>query len=987
MERSILRTISAGAALWLLLGLCSCHQEEPFRDGGPEAAASMGVSVYVDDIEDPAVTKSVLTGDDIETRITDVTIAAYDNASGALSGEPRYFSADLDAMRMELEFGDAFTVYAVANMGDMRSAFPATYSAAAMEEITYRIPGYTTPGTGVNARGIPMAGSVVYTESDPSPVTIPLKRLMAKVTASLSVGWTGTITSAKIYNLNAVLRPFGVSAASSASDLLDEQELSIIEPGGVASGEFVFYVPENRQGTVDAITASADKSADNSLADAKKDISSYLEAVVTGDSSKEAEGDISYRSYLGGNSTSDFNIVRNCRYAWTVTYLPGNMQLDDWKHENNLSWKRYSYGLFSCPGVIYYQDEKTASINMTRRSYENGTLAGSASVSSVPSYIGIDWQWTPDDGSVLSVTPPAAGSGILYFTGAHPGTAHIRVDVDDPYETKSYEKDVHVLDFSRDIFVRVSGSGGHDGDYYSGNTVDGIPYGTTATVSIGSTKRTAAGASSTQCPLTCGFETNTSVSMDYPLGTELFNYRTANASDVGKPATADITFNKLGMQSMYVYSAYKDYEDVSISVGALVYFTVTEKEDLVIRTDRSNPTVLQQVTISAVSKRHNAARTETAVNLGSSDYTFSYTCSDPGMNPTFTTSGNNKVLSVQKAGTVTLNLSRNDGTQWAAAPVTVTFIDDISYRLGVRPTSVAIQKGETISKTGGDFAPVREKWVNNVYDSYEAFTGTWSWSVKTGYTSYVSISGNTLTAKEIGTGYVTISTYSSTVAYGYRSVDLEVIVMPDDHYAITITAPLSYVSAGDVLPLTAVLTNNDIPWTIGADDLYWVSSDPSIASVAKNGAAGANVTGVSNGSCTISVYYKGTSETDAKAYNTFAVTVAPDDYRLAITPNTAVTMAVNGTITYSVSLTNHNVGIAINAGELSWSSGNTSVVTVPSAGTTATSATVRAVGAGTTTVTVRYRTDKASATTANITVATSGGGIDGGWDDGGDINL
>ena len=980
MERTIFRTIFAGAALSLLLGLSSCHQEEAFQSEEAKTGASKVVSVFVDDIEDVVDTKSVLSGDDIETRITDVTIAAYDNASGAMSGAPKYFSSGLDAMEMELDFGDQFTVYAVANMGDMRSAFPASYSASAMSAITYRIPGYTTPTTGINTRGIPMAGSVVYNDGDASPVSIPLKRLMAKVSTTLSVGWTGAITSAKIYILNAVLKPFGVSAATSTADLLEEQELSIIAPGGVTSGEFVFYVPENRQGTIDAIINPVDKSADNSLVDAKKNISSYLEAVVTGDSSKEADGTISYRSYLGGNNHSDFNIIRNCRYAWTVTYLPGNMQNNDWKHENDMSWKRYSYTGLSCPNYIYYQESSQATLNVNRTSYTNGSITGSGYVSSLPSYIRLDWQWTPSDGSVLDVTTPVSGSNVLSFTGAHPGSAHIRVDVDDPYASPYYEKDVQVLDFSRDIFVRIQGT-----DYYSGDI--SIPYGTTTAVSIGSTKRPISGSSSTQCPLPCGFETNTLVGLEYPNGTNIFDYRTSRSSDVGKLASANITFNQLGTRMMYARSWFEDYNSEAHTLSMFLWVTVTEKPDLIIRPSVSQATVLQDITIRAVAKQHNTAGTETTVNLNSSDYTFSYTCSDPGMNPQFAASGNNKVLTVQKAGTVTINLSKNDDTAWAAEPVTVTFIDDISYRLGVRPTSVTIQKGETMSKTGGDFAPVREKWVNNVYDSYEAFTGTWSWAVKTGYSNYVSISGSTLTAKEIGTGYVNITTSSSTVAYGHRTAELEVVVMPDDHFEISVTAPISYVSVGDVLPLTAVLTNNGIPWTIEADDLYWVSSSTSIASIAKNGAAGANVTGVSNGSCTITVYYKGMSEEDAKAYNTFSVTVAPDDYRLTITPNTSSTLAVNDTKTFSVSLTNHNISIPINSGDLTWVSNNTSVVTVPSSGTTATSATVKAIGAGTTTVTVKYKTNKASATSANITVATSGGGVDDGWDDGGNINL
>ena len=240
-------------ALWVLFAASalSCHEEEA---GNIKLLSGARFSVCVDEPEDK--TKTLLTADDIETRITDITLAVYNNATGAMACEPVYATSDFSNIRCLLEMGADFTAYALANMGDMRSSFPADGSASALAAITYRIPGYTVSGTGINDRGIPMAGA-------DGPVTIPLRRLLAKLNADLSCEWPGKITSVTIFNLNAVLHPFGTSAAAAPSDLLPEQEICVVDPAGVQSGDFLFYIPENLQGSIGTLATSKDKSHDN----------------------------------------------------------------------------------------------------------------------------------------------------------------------------------------------------------------------------------------------------------------------------------------------------------------------------------------------------------------------------------------------------------------------------------------------------------------------------------------------------------------------------------------------------------------------------------------------------------------------------------------------------------------------------------------------------------------------------------------------------
>ena len=268
-------------------------------------------------------TRSLLTAPDIETKQTSVTLAAY--AGGALADCQHYTTA-LDAMVLELDPGQTYTLYALVNMGDMTASIPRSESD--LESLTYRIPSYTEGAESLAARGLPMAGTLEYPGHG---TVIPVERLLAKVTAHLSCEWEdAAIRSVRVRNLNRVLRPFGEAVMD---EDWDQQEFD--DGTGTASGTFVFYVPENRQGTIGEIQTSREKSPDaNDEVRARSDRLTYLETTVEGTGA--ILGTIVYRSYLGRNAVTDFDILRNARYDWTLRFLPDGLQYDDWKHDNDL---------------------------------------------------------------------------------------------------------------------------------------------------------------------------------------------------------------------------------------------------------------------------------------------------------------------------------------------------------------------------------------------------------------------------------------------------------------------------------------------------------------------------------------------------------------------------------------------------------------------------------------------------------------------------
>ena len=269
------------------------------------------------------LTRSLLTAPDIETKKTSITLAAY--AGGTLADCQHYTTA-LDAMALELDPGLTYTLYALVNMGDMTASIPRSESD--LESLTYRIPSYTEGAESLAARGLPMAGTLEYPGHG---TVIPVERLLAKVTAHVSCEWEdAAIRSVRVCNLTRTLRPFGEAVMD---EDWDQQEFD--DGTGTASGTFVFYVPENRQGTIGGIQTSREKSPDaNDEVRARSDRLTYLETAVEGTGA--ILGTIVYRSYLGRNAVTDFDILRNARYDWTLRFLPDGLQYDDWKHDNDL---------------------------------------------------------------------------------------------------------------------------------------------------------------------------------------------------------------------------------------------------------------------------------------------------------------------------------------------------------------------------------------------------------------------------------------------------------------------------------------------------------------------------------------------------------------------------------------------------------------------------------------------------------------------------
>ena len=322
MKMKFLHSVIAAAAAFATL----CCTPAAEVDALPDDIAPVSFSASGEGASWDTVTKSLLEAPDIETRISCITLAAYDS-EGRLSAA-EYFSPAATAYPLNLKTSETYDVCAFVNMGDLTQSVPSLRED--LVNYSWSVPSYQE----IDSRGLPMYGKLTGFRPDRDKGTaIALKRLFARVTANLTAEWSGSsIGTVRIRNLNGTLRPEGTSAVSSSDGVHPEHELS---SGTGSAGTFVFYVPENRQGSISGISSSADKSPDGNSTLAAKFAASrltYLEAEVSAaEGDPDHEGKVVYRCILGANATTDMNLVRNCAYIWNLTFTEDGLSQNDWK--------------------------------------------------------------------------------------------------------------------------------------------------------------------------------------------------------------------------------------------------------------------------------------------------------------------------------------------------------------------------------------------------------------------------------------------------------------------------------------------------------------------------------------------------------------------------------------------------------------------------------------------------------------------------------
>ena len=325
--RNNLQTALLAAVLGLLGSACT---RESISPSVQEEDGSTITSIRFTGIE--TTTKTVLsTG--IESMVSGIKLAVYDE-TGALEATAYVESDWSSGISLSLNGAVAHKVYALVNMGDV----DVPYYEDEVADFTYYIEDYET----MNAVGLPMAGDTSVKAGEVSGI-ISLKRLMARLDLSLSGEEVkyNSIKSVTLYNWNRKLSPFaegGSKAEDVSTDIGQEEEGMFDETPDWQDAVFSLYVPENMQGDLLEVNEDPSLKSPTGLSiygyGGMEDLCTYVEVTVNADPEGYGygiSGELSYRFFLGSDTTSNFDVERNTVYALSlILSWDGQFLEDDW---------------------------------------------------------------------------------------------------------------------------------------------------------------------------------------------------------------------------------------------------------------------------------------------------------------------------------------------------------------------------------------------------------------------------------------------------------------------------------------------------------------------------------------------------------------------------------------------------------------------------------------------------------------------------------
>lgn len=315
------------ATLLLLLG---CQEITPRR-------IQDGVTVNFIYSERP--TKSL---DVDDGTISNCNIFVYDT-NGDLVESVYSESGAVPSLSLMDAAGLSYRFYCVCNIGDITGNTIFSRETA-LANYQYSVSDYTGI---INSSGtVPMTGRTPYLViSDGMDIQISLTRCVALVTIWIDdrnlENASIQINSITVRNVPLKVGLYGSSAAASPADCTpigdtaDNYELTRFNDGY----EINFYLFENNQGV---LLPANDDCHTKFFSDGSpyENICSYIELTGYYDNPSSADpryGNFTYRFYLGGDSDSDFSVLRNHQYSIVLELTDDGVDEDSWRVDSDLT--------------------------------------------------------------------------------------------------------------------------------------------------------------------------------------------------------------------------------------------------------------------------------------------------------------------------------------------------------------------------------------------------------------------------------------------------------------------------------------------------------------------------------------------------------------------------------------------------------------------------------------------------------------------------
>lgn len=321
---------------------------------------------------------------------------------------------------------------------------PLEYTLAACANIGYKLEGigsrddlaayrYYLVYPDEYSRGIPMTGRAAFTAGAAEAVSVPLQRLMAKVTlqvdrSRLDSDLRFDIRSVEVGNCAKSASLFGESRAETEQDIFAKgfyKEGTAVDPlnirsGSGKSGTLELYVLENVQGQLleGPVDPKMKVLPDGSP---RKNVCSYIELhidYVSDDWTSDIDHFLVYRFYLG-EGTTDFSVRRNAHYHYTVTPEGDGLQGHPWRVDRSGLTVRKRFDLHpaaynECSSSDSFHIWCDVSPSTTPMTIEPVAWDDDQRVTDL-----YDYEIDPD-GYGITIHPHKGGSALVYFSAGAP---------------------------------------------------------------------------------------------------------------------------------------------------------------------------------------------------------------------------------------------------------------------------------------------------------------------------------------------------------------------------------------------------------------------------------------------------------------------------------------------------------------------------------------------------------------------------------------
>ena len=320
----------------LILGMVFTGCTKEILPDLPDGSSSTDIEISGEEatirfnINQNTYTKSSISID--EGQLSNVNIFAYCN--GLLYSN--VYSTTPNTVSMKLKKGTSYNLYAVANMGAM--------DAMAKEEDFIR-------NFAINLNSIsdmngknPLSWSYegYKLSSSSGEINMAMDRLYSKVNFTLDKGTLRglEIKSVKLCQAAKTVRPFSIggSRALTSHDIMegDYASASDLEKLNRTGEGVFFYTLENRQGTILPNNTDPWKKIPDNIQ--VGNLCTYIEVQATFKEGFFYSGNVTYRFYLGEDSTTNFDVFRNNDMNIALILTGDNFG----EGKQNISWKVYS---------------------------------------------------------------------------------------------------------------------------------------------------------------------------------------------------------------------------------------------------------------------------------------------------------------------------------------------------------------------------------------------------------------------------------------------------------------------------------------------------------------------------------------------------------------------------------------------------------------------------------------------------------------------